>query len=184
MGRQINFFATFADMEPLISKLYEKDIVVINEYGRIIGRQEAPELFNKATKQDSIYITRDYFHKAYIPFGPEKIPIIDVMKSEVIEFFSSYPKTDINATPDCIDYSYYPGRFWYSRDYLDIEQMIIRYKTNDAELGKIYDMIVRYIRKNFKYSSKWQYYIGSDAYQKMQNGLFIPYSGKYRIDFD
>lgn len=184
MGRQINFFATFVDMEPLISKLYDKGIVIIDEYGREAGRQEAPLLFKQASKQNSIYITKDYFYKAYFPFGSEGLLKIDVKKSEVIEFFSSCPKTDINNTPDCIDYSYYPGRFWYSRDYLDAEQMVIRYKTNDAELGKIYDMIVRYIRKNFKYSRKWTYYIGPDAYQKMQNGLFIPYSGQYRIDFD
>ena len=91
--------------------------------------------------------------------------------------------TIINGLPDIPNPNYIEngieeGRFYYTKHYY-IGDLCLR---KAEQLDKIYSCIARYIRTNFM-KGEYLSYIGKDAYKLYLDGLFIPCSGKHRIEF-
>jgi hypothetical protein len=91
---------------------------------------------------------------------------------------------ELMKNPTYIDNSNYVkdgfehGRFWYSPQYYDVNGNNI---NKSKELDTLFNGLSKFVKKNFRQSKDEFAYIGPDTYEKYQEGVFIPCSGRNKI---
>lgn len=183
MGRQICFFATPKDYFLLFDYIVESKWFFIDVYGNSISLDRVKETVQ------SHYDDKGVFLKFYITKNGLEIvrdalnntTFVNALYSDVIEIvICSPPPPNIRGLIK-LPNQYEHGRFWYEKQYYDQSGNII---TKSQDLDKMYQSIVRKVRKNAIISKNKFAYILPEAYKKYKKGWFIPCSGRYTIDFD
>ena len=80
--------------------------------------------------------------------------------------------------PNYVEHGFEHGRFWYSQEFFDDEGKKV---SKSKELSKLFNNLSKFIKENFKQTKDKFAYIGSDAYDKYNDGIFIPCSGRNKI---
>lgn len=81
--------------------------------------------------------------------------------------------------PNHVEHGFEHGRFWYTSDFYDDEGKKVR---KSKELDKLFNGLSKFIKRNFKETKDKFAYIGPDAYEKYQEGVFVPCSGRNIIN--
>ena len=82
--------------------------------------------------------------------------------------------------PNYITNGFEHGRFWYNPEYYDVEGNKV---IKSSELNSLFGFLQKYIKQHYKLSKDKFGYIGFNAFQKYLEGVFIPCSGKNKINF-
>lgn len=94
----------------------------------------------------------DYFSRIYV----------DSMRSDVIQFLLPHPVKNKKDT-------FAEERFWYETSYYNENGELVQ----NTLMKKMFDSLVRYIRKNYIPSYDKSEYIGRDCYEKYKCGEYI-----------
>ena len=159
MGRQIGFYASQKDMSEMIDYLYANGGIMINENGTELSKDELDNI------QDREYIKKKYrFPDMFVKCKDSNIIFnyypkidrksLDMFKSEVIDFSPSKRSDD--------DTYYAQGRF-------HIETATY---NNCPNIQNLYNIIVKYIKKNFIISNTKDCYMGKDAFELYKQGKY------------
>lgn len=163
MGRQIRFYTAPKDMSEMLDYLYANGGIMINENGTELSEDEIDNI------QDYDYINRKYrfpdlfvkCKESFLLFNYySKIDRkrLDMFKSEVIDFSTSRKLND--------SFEYGQGRFHIETD---------TYK-NHPKIKLLYDVMVKYIKKNFIISDDKNCYIGKEAFELYKQGKYIAFN--------
>lgn len=184
MGRQICFFATPNDYFLLFDYIDESKWFFIDESGNSISLDRVKEMVQSHYDNQGFYlrfyITKNDFKIVRNVYDNNRIRV-DALYSDVIEIIiCSPPARNIRGLIK-LPNQYEHGRFWYERQYYDKNGNII---TKSQDVDKMYQSIVRRVRKNAVISKSKFAYILPEAYKAYKEGNFKPCSGRNAIDFD
>ncbi len=192
MGRQVRFFVTDNDIDDLIEVIHQNN-------GQIITRlsKQCSSLADFKEKDD--LEGKQFFIKfqnsKLINRGGLSSHILDQLSSEVVEVSLcrnvNKEIVDVSMLGKTVEPIYIPnpdyslstfecGRIWYESKYYDEQGNIVE-KSED--LKTMFDILKKYIRKNYHISVQKDYYIGPDAYLKYLKGEFKTKAGRYDIVF-
>jgi len=80
--------------------------------------------------------------------------------------------------PNYVEHGFEHGRFWYTSEFFDDEGRKIK---KSKEIDTLFNSLSKFIKNNFMLSKDRFAYIGAGAYEKYQEGVFIPCSGRNKI---
>lgn len=158
MGRQIIFFQLHQDVERLFNVCSNKDIVLYDCKGKLVENYASINF-----EQYFISGTKDFVGQYFI--GHKNTPF-DNSLAEKIKY-PSFCGQLIEFVPTRISKErknyYNEGRFYLSDDLY-----------GDEELVKIYNFLVRYIKKNYKYDKFEKTYFSPNFYDLWLSGSLVP----------
>lgn len=183
MGRQICFFATANDYFLLFDYIVESKWFFIDVAGNRISLDKVKETvqshYNNNGFKLKFYITKNDFKIVKNVYSNHAF--VDDLFSDVIEVsICSRPPRNIRGL-EKLPNQYEHGRFWYEKQYYDQNGNIV---TKSQDIDKMYQSLVRKVRKNAIISKTKFAYILPEAYIMYKEGTFKPCSGKNAIDFD
>ena len=183
MGRQICFFATPVDYFLILEHIVDIGWFFIDYNGEERSLTEIKQMiedhYNYEGKRLSFFISSKTLKIVKDSFP--NFSRIDEYCSEVIEIsICSPPPPNIRGLIT-LPNQYESGRLWYTRQYYDYTGNTVLKST---EIDKMYNSLVRKIKKNSILSRDKFAYILPDAYRRYKEGIFIPCSGKISIIFD
>lgn len=176
MGRQIRFWAIQKDYEELSEILIQNDIIVLTRSGNRL--EPSSKKFYTVFGAEQCFLTKEGLR---LPYDENKN--VDRWNSEVVEFANCRPsKLKISDPSGCklIRTGYEHGRLWYDPYFRDDSY---NETAKCKELTAMYNLLKRYIQKNYRISKCKCGYIGPYAYEEYMKDNFIPCSGKNRIEF-
>ena len=164
MGKQIRFYITQPDADALIELICSKGGIFMSTSGEELTKDDLAQITNVE------YIEEKYKDSCvYIKLPDSKLIFnhftrihIDFMCSDVIQFVLPHP---VKNKKD----AFVEGRFWYETSYYDKNGELIQ----NTMMKKMFDALVRYIRKNYLPSYNKSVYIGRDCYKKYKCGEYI-----------
>jgi hypothetical protein len=164
VGRQIRFYITQPDADALIELIRSKGGIFMSTSGEELTKDDLAQITNveyirDKYKDSCIYIKLpdsklifDHFARIYV----------DSMRSDVIQFLLPHPVKNKKDT-------FAEGRFWYETSYYNENGELVQ----NTLMKKMFDALVRYIRKNYIPSYDKSEYIGRDCYEKYKCGEYI-----------
>lgn len=167
MGRQIRIYQTQKDVEELCKTFYPKGVVLFDRKANMV------EDYTKVQFTDYFYPgTRKIVGSYFIAYRTTQF---DKSEAELVEYPSFWDQIiqfkPCQETLQGEPY-YNDGRFYlYNTLY------------NNEELVKLYNSLVRYVKKNYKYHDAW--YFAPDFIKACQKGEAIPCNGRQSLfDFN
>ena len=176
MGRQIRFYATEEDCIFIITKAYVNGWYIIDDFGNPLSLDDSCEQIRKYFLGEVGFFVNYLAHKNSKIVFLENGKHIDPICSEVIEFFPSM------RNPDCKNV-FSHGRLWYDKTYYDLRVPEAKLVKKAEELTKMFDCLVKEIKKVALYSKEEMCYIMPDAYALYKEGLYIPREGRVDVVF-
>jgi hypothetical protein len=170
MGRQINFFMTSKDEKDFLDYARSTCNLAILPYTSKESVFKPLESLSPPKSQDFWWnlwlVNMDISHKVVTKFIPEQgYFLVDESASDVLEFSRSLPFDDrLNR-----------GRIW-AEFYSHFDDNTGQLVKKDQELGKWFERLVRWIRKNFRKEDSL-IYIGPCAQELLDSIDFVPEQG-------
>lgn len=183
MGKQICFFATPKDYFELFDHIVNKGWYFVDDYGESISLEQAKQMVQNhydnnglclkifATSKNLTFVKNIGSHRDFV----------DTLLSDVIEIIVCSPPPPNIRDLVMLPNQYQHGRFWYERQYYDCHGNTV---IKSTEVDKMYNSLVRKIRKKAVISKDKFAYILPDAYRLYKEELYFPCSGKHKIIFD
>lgn len=163
MGKQIRFFMTEIDEYNFLKTVSEHKHILLDSKSKHLTFEEA-----LASKELMLFIALSD-SKIIV----SKSGFIDQITAEVIEFARC--KEWMEKVLD-------EGRLWVKIKYYDNSQQLC---TKSRQVNEVYNIYVKWIKKNHRISKCKDYYVGPDAYQKYKNKGYIMKAGpKHFVEFD
>ena len=164
MGKQIRFYITQTDAKDLIDLIYSNGGILISTAGDELTKDDLEHI------ADVIYIKNKYIdscvyiklQNSNLQFDNYKRKYIDYEYSDVIEFSLPRPIKHRENT-------FSAGRFWYATSYYNKNNELIK-KTL---MKGMFNLLQKYIRKNYIANDDKSEYIGLDCYEKYKRGEYI-----------
>jgi len=162
MGRQILFFFSREDEIEFLTKVHEMGLIIMDEYKNKLFAEDIKTKNDFAYfisyENSNIVITNDYINQIY---------------SDIIKFTCC--KSWKEKTLDI-------GRIWIEMRYYDSSDNLVK---KDEILEKIYNQLVRWIKKNTRISTNKFCYIGKHAYKLYkEEGWRMVQGAKVNFDFE
>ena len=183
MGRQICFFATAKDYFAIFDYFVEKKWFFIDIHGEKIPINMVKNMVQSHYESKGvalkIFATNDNLN--LVTWTANHMKFVDTMFSDVLEIIICSPPARNIRGLTILPNQYEHGRIWYERQYYDRNGNIV---IKSQEVDKMYNALVRRIRKNAVISKDKFAYILPEAYRLYKEGCFRPCSGIVSIDFD
>ena len=182
MGKQIRFFATAIDYYMVLECVINNGWILINNCGDKVPLSQAKQLVQEYYEDKIKYLTFFATKEGFNIFKHFRADhtFMDMLCSEVIEISACSPLASNIHGIITLPNQYEHGRIWYEKQYYDNDSNIM---TKNDELDKMYNLLVRMIKRKSVISADRSAYILPDAYRLYKEGRFIPCSGKNRIVF-
>lgn len=161
MGRQIRFYQTQKDVEELCATLYSQGIRLFDRKGN-----EIEDYTGKNIYEDFYSGTKTKVRRFFIAY---KTTVFDKSSADRYEF----PTFELIEYSTCNDARfgdpyYNDGRFYLSNDIYD-----------NADLVKLYNTLVKYVRKHYVYACG--YYFAPDFIKMFREGKVVPCNGNQTL---
>ena len=164
MGKQIRFFLAPDDELCFESEIRRNNYVLIDEMANPLSDGAIAD-----TTEQQLYIT---YPDAQIILS--KGGYVDAISSDVIQWSRCKAREDNTLSE---------GRIWVEMRHWNEEQELV---TKNDYLSRMYDVLVKYIKKNTKRSIDKPYsYIGASAYASYKNeNCKMVHGPRVNIEFD
>lgn len=163
MGRQIRFFMAPEDEYEFLKTMFELELIILDRQAEQIASSDT-----KTIEGLSFYITFKNSNIVKTSYG-----FVDAIGSEVIQCSPNIVKQNGSIRN---------GRLWVEHKYYDSNQELVE---KSIELKKVYDLLSKWIRKNYKLSTCKMFYIGKKAYELYRDGKYRMEAGpQWFIDFN
>ena len=174
MGRQICFFATQNDYFLLFDYIVERKWFFIDDSGNRISLDRVKDMVQSHYDNQGFhlkfYITKNDFKIVRNVYDNDIIRV-DPLYSDVIEIIICSPPSPSIRGLIKLPNQYEHGRFWYEKQYYDQNGIII---TKSQDVDKMYQSIVRKIRKNAIISKKDLLIFFPKHTKHIKQGIFTP----------
>lgn len=163
MGKQIEFFMTKLDELEFLKMVVENGYLIMDDKASVI---EIDEVIESSTLSSIITFKNSKICKSENDF-------LDVIESEVIEFSRSLNRSDNSMLS---------GRIWGEFKYYNSSQELI---AKSKQMNDMYNILVKWIKKNMRQSKCKNFFAGSDAYRFYKiNGYKMLAGPKHIIEFE
>lgn len=168
MGRQIGFYQTDSDIYDLLSFLSQHQLHVFDSAGNMLNQVDDLYRQHTVSVNEKYIPTKDYLNSPIEYIIPRPIDTTGI--TEVRFYHTETSNYEIKKTAGLTIIN--NGRFYLPNEYYSNEKFVA-----------IYNLLKKYIRKNYLYSRKWGAYFSQKFVKEYKKGNihFANFNNVYKL---